>query len=40
VDMVNVGRALIEGLVRQIEHPDAPLAQGMFAGEMSLIGDE
>lgn len=40
VDMVSVGRALIEGLVHQIEHPDAPLTQKIFAGEMSVIGDE
>ena len=39
VDMVNVGRALVEGLVRQIEHPDAPRTQEVFAGEMSVIGD-
>jgi LacI family transcriptional regulator len=40
VDMVSVGRALVEGLVRQIEHPDAPPTQKVFAGEMSVIGDE
>jgi LacI family transcriptional regulator len=40
VDMVSVGRALVEGLVGQIEHPDAPLKQKIFAGEMSVIGGE
>ena len=40
VDMVKVGRALVEGLVHQIEHPDAPLTQDVFAGEMSVIGHE
>ena len=40
VDMVDVGRALIEGLVRQIEQPDASLTQEIFVGEMSVIGDE
>ncbi|PZM10456.1 LacI family DNA-binding transcriptional regulator [Rhizobium tubonense] len=40
VDIVSVGRALIEGLVHQIERPDAPLTQKIFAGEMSVIGDE
>ncbi|APO77911.1 transcriptional regulator protein (plasmid) [Rhizobium etli 8C-3] len=40
VDMVSVGRALVEGLVCRIEHPDAPLWQKIFAGEMSMIQDE
>ncbi|MBM7048384.1 LacI family DNA-binding transcriptional regulator [Rhizobium lusitanum] len=40
VDMVSVGRALVEGLVRQIEHPHDPLTQEVFTGEMSVIGDE
>ena len=37
VDMVSVGRALVEGLVCQIEHPDAPLRQKIFLGEMSVV---
>ncbi|PDS35079.1 transcriptional regulator [Rhizobium anhuiense] len=40
VDMVTVGRALVEGLVLQIEHPDNPLTQQVFAGEISVVGDE
>lgn len=39
VDMVRVGRALIDGLVRQIEHPEAPLTQEVISGEMSVIAD-
>jgi len=38
VDMVSVGRALVEGLVDQIENPDAPLERKIFVAEMSLIG--
>ena len=37
VDMVSVGRALVEGLVHQIEHPEAVLTQSVLSGEMSLI---
>jgi LacI family transcriptional regulator len=40
VDMVSVGRALVEGLVHQIEHPEAPLKQKIFAGEMSVVRGE
>jgi LacI family transcriptional regulator len=37
VDMVRVGRALIDGLARQIEHPETPLTQDVISAEMSLI---
>jgi LacI family transcriptional regulator len=40
VDMVNVGRALVDGLVRQIEHPEAPLTQQVISAEMSTIAGD
>lgn len=37
VDMVRVGRALVGGLVRQIERPSDSLTQELFAGEMARL---
>ncbi|MEK1933197.1 MAG: LacI family DNA-binding transcriptional regulator [Pararhizobium sp.] len=39
VDMVAVGRSLIEGLVRQIEQPDAARMQLVVNGEVEFIAD-
>ncbi|ANP89103.1 LacI family DNA-binding transcriptional regulator [Rhizobium leguminosarum] len=39
VDMVAVGRSLVEGLVRQIERPDAPHMQLVVDGKVEFIAN-